>query len=87
MTLENFRLAREFGLVSSSHDWNKPSRVSKKGFFPAAREGLLGPTHNVVRGNFLGDDELGPIVDSGASVRPRTVSPGWPGSRAPEPHL
>ena len=72
VTLEDFRLAREFGLVSSSHDWNKPSRVSKKGFFPAAREGLLGPNHNIVHGNFLGDEELGLIVDSGASV---TVTP------------
>ncbi len=70
--LEDFRLAREFGIVSSSHDWNKSSRVTKEGFFPVAREGLLGPSHNVVHGNFLGDDELGLIVDSGASV---TVTP------------
>jgi cytosine/adenosine deaminase-related metal-dependent hydrolase len=70
--LEDFRLAREFGLVTSSHDWNKASRVCKEGFFPVAREGLLGPSHNVVHGNFLGDEELRLIVDHGASV---TVTP------------
>lgn len=70
--LQDFRLAREFGLVSSSHDWNKAGRVSKEGFFPAAREGLLGPSHNVVHGNFLGDEEIRLIVNCGASV---TVTP------------
>ena len=70
--LRDFRLAREFGLVSSSHDWNKAGRVSKEGFFPVAREGLLGPRHNVVHGNFLGDEEVRLIVDCGASV---TVTP------------
>ncbi len=70
--LQDFLLARELGLVSSSHDWNKVSRVSKERFFPVAREGLLGPSRNVVHGNFLGDDEIRLIVDCGASV---TVTP------------
>ncbi len=68
VVLEDFRLARELALVSSSHDWNKASRVSKEGFFAVASEGLLGPSHNVVHGNFLADDEVRLIVDSGASV-------------------
>ena len=72
VTLEDFRLAREYGLLSSSHVWNKPSRISKEGFFPVAEAGLLGPDHNVVHGNFLTDEELDVIVDCGASV---TVTP------------
>lgn len=72
VTLEDFRLAREFGLLSSSHVWNKPSRISKAGFFPVAEAGLLGPDHNIVHGNFLTDEELDVIVDCGASV---TVTP------------
>jgi cytosine/adenosine deaminase-related metal-dependent hydrolase len=38
-----------------------------------AREGLLGPDHNVVHGNYLDDAELQVIVDTGASV---TATPG-----------
>ena len=72
VTLEDFRLAREFGLLSSSHVWNKPSRISKEGFFPVAEAGLLGPDHNVVHGNFLTDEELDVIIECGASV---TVTP------------
>ena len=66
--LSDLRLAREFALMSSSHVWNKPARVSKAGFGPAAAAGLLGPDHNVVHGNFCDDDEVRLFVDCGCSV-------------------
>jgi 5-methylthioadenosine/S-adenosylhomocysteine deaminase len=70
--LADLRLAREFGLMSSSHVWNKAARVSRQGFRPAAEAGLLGPDHNVVHGNFCDDDEVALFVDCGCSV---TVTP------------
>lgn len=66
--LADLRLAREFGLMSSSHVWNTPKRISKEGFRPAADAGLLGPDHNVVHGNFCTDEEIGLFVDNGCSV-------------------
>jgi cytosine/adenosine deaminase-related metal-dependent hydrolase len=66
--LADFRMAREFALMSSSHVWNKAARVSKAGFRPAADAGLLGPDHNVVHGNFCDDDEIKLFVDCGCSV-------------------
>ncbi len=68
VTLHDFRLAREWGLLSSAHVWGTPDRLVKEGYFRLEREGLLGPDHNVVHGNYLGDDELRVILDSGASV-------------------
>ena len=68
VTLHDFRLAREYGLLSSAHIWGREDRRVKEGYHRIAREGLLGPDHNVVHGNYLNDDELRVIVDSGASV-------------------
>lgn len=69
VTLHDFRLAKEFGLLSSSHAARRPEDwMSPNGFRIAADAGLLNETHNVVHGNYLGDDELKLIVDSGASV-------------------
>lgn len=66
--LHDFALAREFGLVSSSHTWNRKNRVVKEGFYPIAEAGLLGPDHNIVHGNYLLDDELKMLIDHGVSV-------------------
>jgi cytosine/adenosine deaminase-related metal-dependent hydrolase len=66
--LHDFALAREFGLVSSSHTWNRSNRVVKEGFYPIAEAGLLGPDHNIVHGNYLVDDELKMLIDHGVSV-------------------
>ncbi|MDP6278982.1 MAG: amidohydrolase family protein [Nitrospinota bacterium] len=68
VTLHDFRLAREYGLLSSAHIWGTPDRLVEKGYFLLEKEGLLGPDHNVVHGNYLEEDELRVIVDSGASV-------------------
>ena len=72
VTLHDFKLAREFGLLSSSHTWNREDRISKEGFYPIAEAGLLGPDHNIVHGNYLIDDELKMLLDHGVSV---TVTP------------
>jgi len=66
--LHDFALAREFGLVSSSHTWNRKNRIVKEGFYPVAEAGLLGPDHNIVHGNYLEDDELKMLIDHGVSV-------------------
>ncbi len=66
--MEDFALAREFGLVSSSHTWNRKNRKVKEGFYPVAEAGLLGPDHNIVHGNYLEDDELKMLIDHGVTV-------------------
>ncbi len=72
VTLADFRLAREMGLMSSSHVWNRPGKISPDGFYPVIEAGLLGPDHNVVHGNFVPDEELRAMVEAGASF---TVTP------------
>ena len=72
VTLADFRLARDMGLMSSSHVWNRPGKISQDGFYPVIEAGLLGPDHNVVHGNFLPDEELRLMVEAGASF---TVTP------------
>ncbi len=72
VTEHDFRLAREFGLLVSAHTWGAPGRLNEDGYRRLARQGLLGPDHNLVHGNFLGDDELGLLIDRGVSV---TVTP------------
>jgi cytosine/adenosine deaminase-related metal-dependent hydrolase len=65
---QDFRAARELGLLSSSHVWGRSNRLVKEGYRTIAAEGLLGPDHNIVHGNYIEDDELRVIVDHGASV-------------------
>lgn len=64
----DFRAARDFGLMSSAHVWGRPNRLVKGGYRTIAAEGLLGPDHNIVHGNYIEDDELKVIVDAGASA-------------------
>ena len=66
--LQDFALAREYGLTSSSHTWNRKNRICKEGFYPVAEAQMLGPDHNIVHGNYLVDDELKMLVDHGVSV-------------------
>jgi 5-methylthioadenosine/S-adenosylhomocysteine deaminase len=66
---ENIRLAREFGLVSSAHTWGRAGkRFTPDGMWRLAKEGLLGPDHNVSHGNNLEDDELAMILEHGCSI-------------------
>jgi len=72
VTVQDIALAREFDLIWSAHTWGAPNRLNPEGFIRLAKDGLLGPEHNLVHGNYLSDDELKAITDAGASV---TVTP------------
>ncbi len=65
---QDFRAARDFGLLSSAHVWGRSNRLVPGGYRTIAAEGLLGPDHNLAHGNYIEDDELKILVDSGASV-------------------
>lgn len=64
----DFRMAREFGLLSSAHVWGHSNRLVPGGYKKIAAEGLLGPDHNAVHGLYIADDELRIMVDSGMSI-------------------
>ena len=68
VTEHDFRLAREYGLLSSAHVWGAPNRMNPDGYQKLAAAELLGPDHNLVHGNYLDDDELKLVVDHGVSV-------------------
>ncbi|MGY6709262.1 MAG: amidohydrolase family protein [Rhizobiaceae bacterium] len=65
----NLALARELGLRTSSHATKrKHQELMPDGYAKLVREGLLGPEHNIVHGNYLPDDELKLMVDAGITV-------------------
>ena len=65
---DEVRLAREYGLLHSAHTWGRPGRRRvEDGYWRLAKEGLLGPDHNIAHGNGLGDEELAMLVDHGCS--------------------
>ena len=68
VALHDMRLAREYGLLSSAHIWGDASRKVKNGYHTLAAEGVLGPDHNLVHCNYVEDEELRVILDSGASI-------------------
>jgi cytosine/adenosine deaminase-related metal-dependent hydrolase len=69
VTEHDFRMVRELDLLASSHAARRPAdRVSPEGYWIPGRLGLLDRKHNVVHGNYIDDEELKLIVDSGASV-------------------
>ena len=63
----DFRMARDYGLLSSAHIWGL-NRLVPDGYLRIAREGLLGPDHNIVHANYIGDEELKVILDCGATI-------------------
>ncbi len=65
---QDFRAARELDLLSSAHVWGRANRLVPGGYRTIAAEGLLGPDHNLAHGNYIEDDELKILVDSGATV-------------------
>ncbi len=65
---QDFALAREYGLLSSAHAWGTTGRVVPDGYRPLIAEGLIGPEHNLVHGNYIEDDELEMLFEAGASV-------------------
>jgi cytosine/adenosine deaminase-related metal-dependent hydrolase len=64
----DIRMAREFGLISSSHTRRQEDCVVKNGYARMAKEGLLGPDHNLVHGTSYTEQELRVVIDSGASL-------------------
>ena len=51
----DIRMAREFGLVSSSHTRRREDCVVPDGYARMAKAGLLGPDHNLVHGTSYDD--------------------------------
>jgi 5-methylthioadenosine/S-adenosylhomocysteine deaminase len=69
VSVENVRLAREFGLIASSHVTRPHAQaIVPDGYDRMAAAGLLGPDHNLVHCQFLDGDELKRLLDTGASV-------------------
>ncbi|MBR1222494.1 amidohydrolase family protein [Bradyrhizobium sp. U87765 SZCCT0131] len=66
---QDLRLARELGLLSTSHATRKiADQVAPGGYKRLVEAGLIGPDHNLVHGNYIEDEELKPLVEAGASV-------------------
>ena len=65
---QDFRAARDFGLLSSAHVWGRANRLVSGGYRTIAAEGLLDADHNATHLNYLEDDELKVLIDSGASI-------------------
>jgi cytosine/adenosine deaminase-related metal-dependent hydrolase len=65
----DIRLAREFGLINSAHTYGrKGKRVVEDGYPRLAKEGLLGPDHNIAHGNCFAEDELKLVLDAGCTI-------------------
>ncbi len=65
----DLRLARELGLLSTSHATKKKAdQVAPDGYQRLAEAGLIGPDHNIVHGNYIEDGELRAVVEAGASI-------------------
>lgn len=65
---QDIRLARELGLVSSSHTRRKEESTTPDGYARMLKAGLLGPDHNLVHGTSYDEADLRVVVDSGASL-------------------
>lgn len=66
VSLQDFRLAKEFGLVASMHQGGGPAKTPG-GWEKLIEAGLVGPGVNIVHGNDLSDDLLARFVDLGVS--------------------
>ena len=64
----DIRMAREFGIVSSSHTARPGGPLVPNGYRAMAKAGLLGPDHNLVHGTSFDRADLNMIVDTGASL-------------------
>ncbi len=64
----DIRMARELGLVSSSHTRRREDCVVPDGYARMAKAGLLGPDHNLVHGTSYDHHDLEIVIDSGASL-------------------
>jgi cytosine/adenosine deaminase-related metal-dependent hydrolase len=64
----DIRMAREFGLVSSSHTRRREDCVVPDGYARMAKAGLLGPDHNLVHGTSYDHADFKVVVDTGATL-------------------
>lgn len=72
--LADYRLAREFGLVSTCHvSYPSGQRVQENGWPALAKAGLIGPDHNICHGNALSDEDLAFILDHGVTLTPTVM--------------
>ena len=69
VAVHDIRLARELGLINSAHTYGrKGKRVVEDGYPRLAREGLLGPDHNIAHGNCFDEAELEIVLGAGCTI-------------------
>ncbi len=69
VAVHDIRLARELGLINSAHSYGrKGKRVVEDGYPRLAKDGLLGPDHNIAHGNCFDEDELKIVLDAGCTI-------------------
>jgi 5-methylthioadenosine/S-adenosylhomocysteine deaminase len=74
-SLHNVRLARDLGLLASSHvTRSHANAVTPDGYARLAAMGLLGPDHNLVHCNHLTSDEVGQLLDAGCTITATTTN-------------
>jgi cytosine/adenosine deaminase-related metal-dependent hydrolase len=66
VALQDFRMARELGVIASLHQGGGPARAPE-GWQVLEREGLLGPHVNIVHGHALSDGQLQRFCELGMS--------------------
>ena len=66
VTLHDFRMANELGLIASLHQGGGPARTPD-GWDKLEAEGLLGPHVNIVHGHALSDEQLKRFCELGMS--------------------
>ena len=74
-SLHNVRLARDLGLIASSHvTRSHANAVTPDGYDRLAAMGLLGPDHNLVHCNHLTTDEVHRLLDAGCTITATTTN-------------
>ena len=77
VAVHDIRLAREYGLINSAHTYGrKGKRVVEDGMPRLAKEGLLGPDHNIAHGNCFDDEELKIVLDAGCTITATCLTEG-----------
>lgn len=66
VTLQDFRLAKDYDLVASMHH-SAPAMPAPEGYVKAAEQGLIDHRTNVVHGNALTDRDLDVLIEHGAT--------------------
>lgn len=67
VTMQDFRLARDVGLVASMHQGGATAMKAPTAWEKIEAEGLFGPNINIVHGNNLTDDQLRMMIGRGVT--------------------